>query len=293
MSIAGGHRNAVRAAHAAGMATVQVFTKANHQWKAKPLTDADVRAFRDALTETGLVDPVAHDSYLINLASPDDELWARSIDSLALELERAEALGIAALVAHPGAHLGAGEEAGLGRIGRALDEIHRRLPGIATRVALEVTAGQGTCLGHRLEHLEAILDRVAAPERLVVCLDTCHLFAAGYAWDDAASYNSLIDEVDRRIGVARVRVWHLNDSLRERGSRVDRHAGIGRGCIGLEPFRWIVNDPRFETVPMILETPKGTEAGQDLDVANRMALERLVSRRRPAASSRRRSAGHG
>lgn len=294
MSIAGGHQNAARAAAAAGMRTLQVFTKATHQWKAKPLTDGDARAFRAALAEGGLVDPVAHVSYLINLASPDDDLWSSSIDSLALELERAEALGIEPVVAHPGAHVESGEEAGLVRIARGLDEVHRRLPGIRARVTLESTAGQGSCLGHRLEHLAAILARVAAPERLAVCLDTCHLFAAGYAWTDAATYNAFIDEVDRRVGVARVRVWHLNDSLRECGSRVDRHAGIGRGRMGLEAFRPIVNDPRFAAVPMILETPKGTdEHGTDLDVANRMALERLVARRRPAAAGRRRSAGDG
>jgi deoxyribonuclease-4 len=294
MSIAGGHHNAARAAQAAGMKTVQVFTKASHQWSARPLTDSDVRAFRDALAEGGLVDPVAHVSYLINLASPDSQLWSRSIDSLTLELERAEALGIEPVVAHPGSHLGSGEDAGLTRIAQALDQVHRRLPGLRARVTLESTAGQGSSLGYRLEHLATILDRVLAPERLAICLDTCHLFAAGYSWSDTASYNLLIDEVDRHVGIARVRVWHLNDSARECGSRVDRHAGIGCGRIGLEPFRALVNDRRFARLPMILETPKGTDShGVDLDVVNRLALERLIAGRPAAAPRRRRSARDG
>jgi hypothetical protein len=160
---------------------VQLFTKNNNQWRAKPLTDARIAAFRAALDETGIAEAVAHNSYLINLASPDDALWAKSIGALADELERAEALGIGLLVCHPGAHVGAGEEAGLDRIVRGLDEVHRRTRGVAARILLETTAGQGTCLGHRFEHLGAILGRVAEPERLGVCADTCHIFAAGYS----------------------------------------------------------------------------------------------------------------
>ncbi len=295
LSIAGGHHHAVFAAAAASMTTVQVFTKANQQWKARELTDDNIRAFHEALADTGVADPVGHNSYLINLASPDDSLWNRSIDAMTLELERAEALGLRDLVAHPGAHLGSGEEQGLERIAAALDQIHRRTSGFHSRIALESTAGQGSCLGYRLEHLHSIVDQVAAPERLSVCLDTCHLFAAGYAWDDLDSYNHFIAEFDQRLGISRLRVWHLNDSLKARGSRVDRHAGIGRGHMGIEPFRCILNDCRFSDVPLILETPKGKEDGQDLDVLNRSTLEQLVERpgRTAGKDTRRRSARNG
>ena len=181
---------------------------------------------------------------------------------MTVEVERGEALGIADLVIHPGAHVGQGEEAGLARIAAGLDEVHRRTRGVAVRIALETTAGQGTCLGHRFEHLGRILELVAEPERLGVCVDTCHIFAAGYPLATADEYDDTMDELDRAVGLGRVRVWHLNDSLSELGSRVDRHAGIGRGQLGLEPFRRVVNDPRFRALPMILETPKGDEDGR-------------------------------
>jgi deoxyribonuclease IV len=278
MSMAGGHHLAVHAAHKIGFATVQVFTKSNNQWKAKPLTDTDVAAFRDALAETGVSDPVGHNSYLINMASPDDALWNKSIDAMTLEVERGEALGLTDLVAHPGSHVGSGEEAGLSRIASALDEVHRRTSGARLRIALEMTAGQGSNLGHRFEHLGAIFGRVAEPERLSVCVDTCHIFAAGYPLGTADDYNRTMAELDGAVGLERVRVWHLNDSVRERGSRVDRHAGLGRGQIGLEPFGFVVNDPRFAGLPMILETPKGLEDGEDLDAINLRLLRSLMRR---------------
>jgi len=276
MSTAGGHHNAVLAAGEIGFATLQLFTKNNNQWNAKPLTDAQIQTFSESLSQTGLATPVAHNSYLINLASPDDALWNRSIDAMIIELERAEALGIGDVVAHPGAHVGSGEEAGLARVARALDEVHRRTKGLRVRIDLETTAGQGSCLGHRFEHLQVILDAVAEPERLGICVDTCHVFAAGYSLDDDASYNATIEALDRAVGLSRVRVLHLNDSVKARGSRVDRHAGIGLGRIGLEPFRRVVTDPRFAGVPMILETPKGVaESGEDLDTVNLRVLRGL------------------
>lgn len=283
LSIAGGYDRAVRAAEALGLATVQVFVKSNNQWRAAPLTDGHIAAFRRALAETGVRDPVAHNSYLINLASPDDALWNKSIDAMIVEVERAEALGIGDLVAHPGAHVGSGEDAGLSRIARALDEIHRRTRGVAVRIDLETTAGQGSCLGHRFEHLGRIIAEVAEPERLGVCVDTCHIFAAGYSLEGPEGYNATIEALDRAVGLDRVRVWHLNDSVRERGSRVDRHAGLGRGQIGLGAFASLVNDPRFAGRPMILETPKGTEGGEDLDAINVRILHQL---RRAAMASR-------
>jgi deoxyribonuclease IV len=275
MSMAGGHDRAVRAAHSVGFSTVQVFTKSNNQWRAAPLTDAHVSAFRAALAETGVVEPVAHASYLINLGSPDDALWDKSIASLALEVERGEALGIGDLVIHPGAHVGSGEEAGLARIARGLDEVHRRTPGVALKIALETTAGQGSCLGHRFEHLGRLFELVEKPERLGVCVDTCHIFAAGYPLGTPSEYHDTMGALDRIVGLGRVRVLHLNDSLKGLGSRVDRHAGIGRGHLGIEPFRLLVNDPRLRALPMILETPKGDEGGVDLDAVNLAVLRGL------------------
>jgi len=265
MSAAGGCDKAVRAASKIGFQAVQLFTKNNNQWKAPALTDAHVAAFRLAVGETGVGPPVAHNSYLINMGSPDDALWNRSIDAMAVEVERCAALGIGDLVAHPGAHVGSGEEAGLARVASALDEVHRRTRGVGVTIDLETTAGQGTCLGHRFEHLGRVFGLVSEPERLGVCVDTCHIFAAGYPLATAAEYDETMGDLDRAVGLGRVRVWHLNDSLKERGSRVDRHAGIGRGHLGAEPFRRVVNDRRFRGVPMIMETPKGTEEGEELD----------------------------
>jgi deoxyribonuclease-4 len=275
MSIAGGHDRAVAAARGVGCAAIQVFTKSSNQWRAKPLTDAHVSAFRAALAEAGIADPVGHNSYLTNLASPDDALFHKSIDALTTEVERGEALGLTDLVIHPGAHVGSGEAAGIARVARGLDEVHRRTRGMALKIDLETTAGQGSCLGHRFEHLAAILGQLAEPERVGVCADTCHLFAAGYPLGSAEEYNETLDALDRAIGTGRVRVWHLNDSQKPLGSRVDRHAGIGRGLMGLEPFRFLINDARFNAVPMVLETPKGTEGDEDLDAINLQVLRQL------------------
>ncbi len=276
MSMAGGYDRAVRAAAAVGFETVQLFTKNNNQWKAPPITDAQADAFRAALDETGVVDPVSHASYLINLASPDDALWEKSIDAMVVEVERCARLGIADLVVHPGAHVGAGEEAGVARVARALDRILDRTASCAVTIDLETTAGQGTCLGHRFEHLEAILGLAADGSRLGVCVDTCHIFAAGYPLHLRGLYDEALAALDRTVGLGRVRVWHLNDSLRELASRVDRHAGIGVGMMGLDPFGFLLNDPRFRGLPMILETPKGVEDGEDLDARNRRILLGLV-----------------
>jgi deoxyribonuclease-4 len=280
MSIAGGCDRAVWAAHSVRCATVQLFTKNNNQWKATLLTDDHVAAFRAALDETGIVEPVAHTSYLINLGSPDSAMWSQSLDAMVVEVERCARLGIADLVVHPGAHMGRGEKAGMIRIARALDQVCRGTRGIAVTIDLETTAGQGTNLGYRFEHLGDILGRAREPERLGVCADTCHIFAAGYSLETAEQYDEMVEGLDRSVGLERLRVWHLNDSRRECGSRVDRHAAIGAGCIGLEPFRHLVNDPRFRDLPMILETPKGIENGEDLDVRNLRVLRTLVRRAR-------------
>lgn len=287
MSIAGGCDRAVWAAHAVPFETVQLFTKNNNRWNGIELTDEHAASFRSALDRTGITGPVAHTSYLINLASPDEALWKKSIDAMVDEVERCAALGIEDLVLHPGAHMGEGEEAGLSRVARGLDEVCRRTAGCIVRIDLETTAGQGTCLGHRFEHLGTILGRVRSPERLGICADTCHIFAAGYPMGTPEEYDETIDRLVRSVGLDRLRVWHVNDSCRGCGSRVDRHAAIGAGEMGLEPFRNLVNDPRFHDLPMILETPKGTIDGEDLDIRNARVLRQLVRPGRGTKSRRR------
>ena len=276
MSIAGGFHNALLEAEARGCDCVQLFTKQPSQWAAKPLDAEQVRLFRATLRRTKLRFPTAHDSYLINLASPDETLYRKSIDAFVVELERAEALGLRYLVMHPGAHLDDTEEAGLSRVAAALDEAHTRCPDYRVKVLLETTAGQGTTLGHRFEHLARILALVAAPKRLGVCLDTCHVFAAGYALGTEAEYQQTMDAFDRLVGVRRILAFHVNDSLKPFGSRVDRHAHIGRGEMGVEPFRLLVNDPRFRDRPMFLETAKEEIDGRAMDEVNLETLRGLV-----------------
>lgn len=278
LSIAGGYFKAVDAAGALGLQTVQLFTKNNNQWAGKPLTDDDIRLFREAITRTGIQRPCAHDSYLINLASPDDVLWQKSLDALVHELERAEALGLEGVVMHPGSYVTSSEEEGLERIVDGLDEAHRRTKGFRCQYWLETTAGQGSNLGHRFEHLATILDRVQESSRLGVCVDTCHIFAAGYALQSPDEYAATMDEFDRLIGVSRIRAWHLNDSKKPLGSRVDRHEHIGEGCLGLEPFRHLLNDIRFAEIPMYLETEKGERDGVNLDAMNLATLKSLIKK---------------
>ncbi|HKI31102.1 MAG TPA: deoxyribonuclease IV [Gemmataceae bacterium] len=275
MSVAGGYHNALLAARDHDCAAVQLFTKNSNQWAARELTDDEVRLFRRTLRQTKVKQTIAHDSYLINLASPKEELFRKSVEAFVVEMERAEALGLRYLVAHPGSHAGTDEETGLRNVARALDEVHRRCAGFRVRVLLETTAGQGQCLGHRFEQLAHVLGAVAEPERLGVCFDTCHVFAAGYPLAPEDDYRETMAAFDRVIGLKRLRVFHVNDSKRPLGSRVDRHAHVGRGCLGLEPFRLLVNDPRFRDRPMILETPK-EEEGQDMDAINLAVLRGLV-----------------
>jgi deoxyribonuclease-4 len=268
MSVAGGLHNAVEAAVEHGCGTVQIFSKNANQWIGKPLAEEDVAVFRKAIKRAKLKFATAHDSYLINLAAPDDALYQKSIAAFIDEIERAEALGLSYLVTHPGAHTGSGIDAGVARVAAALDEVHRRCLGYKVKVLLETTAGQGSCLGARFEEIAAILDRVGDSNRLGVCLDTCHAFAAGYAIHTKAGYAAAFEEFDDRIGLNRLKLFHVNDSAKPFGSRVDRHAGIGLGHIGKETFRWLITDPRFAKLPMILETPKEDEAGKPMDPVN-------------------------
>jgi deoxyribonuclease-4 len=276
-SIAAGFHQAVRDAHALGCETLQVFTKAPSQWYGRDLTPEEICLFRRTLRETKLRCPIAHDSYLINLASPDEALYRRSVEAFIDELRRADRLGLRYLVTHPGACLDSGEEAGLERVAKALDEIHCRCPVLRVQVLLETTAGQGTTLGHRFEHLARILSLIAQPQRVGVCFDTCHVFAAGYALFPQREYRATMRAFDQVIGLRRLRVFHVNDSLREAGSRVDRHAHIGRGQLGLEAFRLLVNDRRFRSRPMILETPKEDGDEHAMDAMNLAALRRLMA----------------
>lgn len=279
MSIAGGYYKAVEAAAELGMNVVQLFTKNNNQWKAKPISQSEVDEFRAALKSTGVRFPCAHDSYLINLASPDDALWQKSLEAFTIELERAEALGLMGVVMHPGSCMESTEEEGLGKIVKALDEAHRRTKGFQTLTLVEATAGQGKHLGYRFEHLAFIANNVSDPERIAICIDTCHIFAAGYPITTKAEYTATMAEFDRLVGVKRIRAFHLNDSVRELGSRVDRHAKIGAGKMGLEPFRHLLNDPRFAAVPMYLETPKDEENGEPLDAINLRTLRGLIGKK--------------
>ena len=280
MSIAGGCHNALTAAHEHDFDTVQLFTKNNNQWKARDFTVEDIRLFHDTLKAGKLKHPTAHDSYLINLASPDPTLFQQSLEAFVIEVQRAEALGLSYLVMHPGTPTDGDDEAGLTRIAAALDEVHRRCPDCRVKVLLENTAGQGRSLGWRFEHLAAILDRVQDSKRLGVCLDTCHSFAAGYPLAPAKDYEITMQEFDRLIGLSRIKVFHMNDSKKPIGSRVDRHEHIGQGHLGLEPFHLLVNDPRFATAPMIMETPKEGPNDEDMDVINLRALRDLVGKKR-------------
>jgi deoxyribonuclease-4 len=277
MSIAGGYHRALETAHRHGCATVQLFTKNANQWQAKDLTDEEIRTFRRVLRQTRLRQPISHDSYLINLASPDDHLYRRSIEALVVEMQRAEQLGLRYLVTHPGSPVDSGEEAGLARIAAALDQVRQRCPCLRVQILLETTAGQGSSLGHRFEHLARILSLVADPQCYGVCFDTCHIFAAGYALAPEAEYRATMRAFDKVVGLSRLRVFHLNDSLKPQGSRVDRHAHIGQGFLGLEPFRLLVNDPRFRNRPMVLETPKEGPDGNTMDATNLGILRGLVS----------------
>jgi deoxyribonuclease-4 len=279
-SIAGGYYKAVEIARRTGCDCVQVFTKNNNQWRAKPITTEEAQKFRDAMKSLGVSHSLSHTSYLINLASPDDALWNQSLDAFVVELERAELLGIPYVVVHPGSYTTSSEAAGLKRIIRALDEAHRRTPKIAAKCLLENTAGQGSALGWRFEQLAAILEGVKKPDRLGgVCIDTCHLFAAGYPLSTEKDYKATIRELDRVVGLDHVKAIHINDSKTKFGSRVDRHAHIGRGELGLEAFRLLVNDRRFRKTPMYLETEKGLEDGRDLDEINLEVLRGLVKAR--------------
>jgi deoxyribonuclease-4 len=256
MSIAGGLPRAVDRAEASGCDALQIFTKSAGQWRARPLPAEEIGRFRRRVRETAIRPVVAHNSYLINLAAASPILRQQSFAALAEELDRAEALGLDGLVMHPGSYTSGTEQQGLDLIAGALLRLLEERPWGRTRVLLEHTAGQGTNLGHRFEHLAYIIDRLQGSSRVGVCLDTCHLLAAGYDICTIEGYTATFRRFDELVGLGRIRVFHLNDSKKPCGSRVDRHEHIGKGCLGLEPFRMLLNDRRFAKLPMLLETPK-------------------------------------
>ncbi len=256
MSIAGGVDLAPLRGQEVGCRAIQLFTKSSNQWQARPLPTEEIERYRANLQAAGIAQAVAHDSYLINLASTDPALHQRSMAAFLEELERAEALGIPYLVTHPGAHMGAGEEAGLRQVANSLRELLKRTKDYRVQVVLETTAGQGSTLGHRFEQIAVLLDAIGIPERTGVCLDTCHIFAAGYDIRTPDGYADVLSAFDRVVGISHLRVIHLNDSKKDLGCRVDRHEHIGKGAIGLEAFRCLVTDSRLRGRPMILETPK-------------------------------------
>lgn len=257
VSIAGGVSLAPGRGKEIGCETIQIFSKNQRQWKAKPLDEEEARAFRKGVHETGMRGVMIHDSYLINLADPEAEKLEKSRAAFVDEMERAQRLGVRFLVFHPGAHKGEGEEAGLRRIAESLDACVDAAEAPDVILCLECTAGQGTALGYRFEQLRAVRDQVGDPSRVGYCLDTCHLFAAGYDIRDAEGYEAVMHHVSEVLEVENIRGFHLNDAKRELGSRVDRHEHIGKGEIGLEGFRLLVNDSRFREVPGALETPGG------------------------------------
>ena len=265
MSTSGGVWKALERGISIRCDVVQVFVKNNMQWFGKPLQPADLSQYANQMARNKLATVFGHTGYLINLGAAPSENRDKSLKSLIQEIHLATDLGLPFLVLHPGAHLGAGEQAGLDRIVDGLNEVLRATKDSPVRIALENTAGQGTCLGHKISDLAEIYGRVKQPRRLGVCLDTAHFFAAGYDLRMPKGWDAAIAEVDSMIGVKEVLAFHLNDSKTDLGSRVDRHAGIGEGKIGREPFRHIVNDERFRDLPGCLETPKSEDLHEDVE----------------------------
>src|SRR6266404_3453714 len=275
MSIRGGVSMAIERARSIRCTAMQMFVKNNMQWFARALTREEIRAFLNHIQRGELLSVFGHANYLINLAATNPLFHTNSIRALAEELVRADQLELPFLVLHPGAHLGAGEEAGLEKIVTSIDRVFRKIPKVKTRIALETTAGQGSCLGHRFEQIAYIIQSVREPERLCVCLDTAHVFAAGYDIGSEAETKKTFREFNCVIGFNRLAAIHLNDSKTARGSRVDRHQHIGKGQIGLDAFRLVMRDRRFRKIPKVLETPKGKDLRED--VANMKTLRGLLA----------------
>jgi deoxyribonuclease IV len=279
ISISGGCHNALTRGSDLGCTAVQIFTKNANQWAAKPISDEDAELFKTTRDQVSYdaSDLIAHDSYLINLASPDDVLWEKSLQAFGHELDRCASLGVPALVTHAGAHMGSGEDAGLERIASGLERVLSDRPGQDVKVLLETTAGQGSCLCYKFEHIARVIDLLSPRQRprVGVCWDTCHLLVAGIDFTDKDKYERMVEDFDSTIGLDRLSAVHLNDSKKGLGSRVDRHEHIGKGALGIEPFRLIMNDPRLTNLPKVLETPKGPDYAEDKE--NMALLRSLVA----------------
>ena len=274
MSIAGGLHLAIDRAVAAGCGVVQIFTRNSNQWRGKPVSAADAALFRSKFAASGLREVISHDIYLINLAAPPGETRDKSIAAFRDELETCAGLGIDKVVMHPGSHLADSPGTGLGRVVEAFDLLFGDVPQFEGKVLIETTAGQGSNLGRTFEELGAIINGSRFPDKFGVCFDTCHTFAAGYDIATEEGYRDTMVQFDRFIGLDRLHCFHLNDSKKGLGSRVDRHEHIGKGELGLNPFRFILNDPRFAAVPKVLETPKGDN--DEMDAVNLGVLRGLV-----------------
>jgi len=269
MSIKGGLFKSLIRGKKAGCQVIQIFTRNTSRWSSRPLSQNEIDAFIKTGKETSVIPVAAHDSYLINLASANADVREKSFHALLDEMERVERLDIPYLVMHPGSHLGDGEKPGLKRISDALNKAYEKAPNLGVEILLETTAGQGTNLGYRFEHLAEILERTDNNKRLGVCLDTCHVFAAGYDFRTEESYRELIKNFDEIIGLNHLKLFHLNDSKKELGSKIDRHEHLGHGYIGREGLSFFLRDPRFRDIPFVLETPKGQdENGVDWDAVN-------------------------
>ena len=275
MSIAGGLHLAIDRAVAAGCGVLQLFTRNANQWRGKPVSEADTALFKEKFSASGLQEIISHDIYLINLAAPPGETRDKSLAAFRDELESCARLGIAKVVMHPGSHLAEAPQVGLVRVTEAFDQLFGEVPQFEGKVMLETTAGQGTNLGRTFEELQAIIAGSRYPEKFAVCFDTCHTFAAGYDTASEKGYQTTMESFDRIIGLGRLECFHFNDSKKGLGSRVDRHEHIGQGALGLNPFRFIMNDARFSRVPKILETPKGDN--DEMDAVNLGILRGLVN----------------
>jgi deoxyribonuclease-4 len=274
MSISGGLHLAIDRAVAAGCGVLQIFTRNSNQWKGKPVSEPDAALFRDKFSVSGLHEIISHDIYLINLAAPPGDTRDKSLAAFRDELETCARLGISKVVMHPGSHLADSPQSGLERVIAAFNQLFAEVPQFTGRVLIETTAGQGSNLGRTFEELATIIDGSRFPDKFGVCFDTCHTFAAGYDTATEEGYADTMLQFDRLIGLERLQCFHFNDSKKGLGSRVDRHEHIGQGALGLNPFRFILNDPRFAKIPKILETPKGDN--DEMDSVNRAVLRGLV-----------------
>jgi deoxyribonuclease IV len=277
-SIAGGVFNAIERGKKATCDTIQMFNKSNSQWRAAKLKPEEIVKYFELQKELKVSVSTSHASYLINIASPNTELAEKSVASLKDEMERCEVLKIPNLVLHPGAHVGEGVDKGIKRVIAMLDGLFDSLKNNNVTLLLETTAGQGTVLGSRFEEIAAMIDGVNAKEKIGVCLDTCHIFAAGYPISDTGDYKKTFKQFDDIVGIDKLRIIHMNDSKKGLGLHVDRHEDIGKGQIGLEGFRNIVNDSRLSHIPMILETHKTEELLEDIE--NLKVLRGLVAKKK-------------